>query len=365
LSDTSGINTDALRMQYNLITASARIESNYKPKEGIHHALGFRYNRLENSGASNENNVLADGLVGKNSGRWYMELKGSVNYASTVNLAGRADNSVAQFTPAITYKKDDAYWIKAGTNVAMANASSVRIRIFPHIDASYRITGDHLVAFAGANGGIARNTAVGFVQSNPFIYDSVRYVNTTTRFEAQGGFKGSFGNEWMYLAKVHFRQLSDAPLFVNTADRLQNKFLVVYENMEVIEATIGLGWMIRNKISLDVKGSYFQYGRLENELHPWHLPQFQASGECRWKVTEKWSINSLVAVIGQRFAKAREGEAVKLPVFVDASIGCSWNYSSNLSFFANFNNLTARSYQIWNRFPSQRLNFMGGLAYSF
>ena len=47
----------------------------------------------------------------------------------------------------------------------------------------------------------------------------------------------------------------------------------------------------------------------------------------------------------------------------DISLGVEYRYSKMLSFFANFNNIANMRYYRWEKYPSQRFNFMVGLTF--
>ena len=55
--------------------------------------------------------------------------------------------------------------------------------------------------------------------------------------------------------------------------------------------------------------------------------------------------------------------AVQLKGIADINIGAEYRYTKMLSFFANFNNIGNFSYYRWDKYPTQRFNFMVGLTF--
>jgi outer membrane receptor protein involved in Fe transport len=47
----------------------------------------------------------------------------------------------------------------------------------------------------------------------------------------------------------------------------------------------------------------------------------------------------------------------------DFNLGAEYRYSKMLSFFVNFNNIANMRYYRWEKYPSQRFNFMAGLTF--
>ena len=56
---------------------------------------------------------------------------------------------------------------------------------------------------------------------------------------------------------------------------------------------------------------------------------------------------------------------LKLPACLDMNLGLEYRYNDRISAFINFNNFTASKYQIWNNFPVQSINILGGATFSF
>jgi outer membrane receptor protein involved in Fe transport len=51
--------------------------------------------------------------------------------------------------------------------------------------------------------------------------------------------------------------------------------------------------------------------------------------------------------------------------YVDASLNAEYRYTKKLAAFIRLNNLAAQQYMIWNNYPSQRINGLAGINFSF
>ena len=75
-------------------------------------------------------------------------------------------------------------------------------------------------------------------------------------------------------------------------------------------------------------------------------------------------------MIGDQFGltQVKEGsnyvmKPIHLKSVGDINLGAEYRYSKMLSFFVNFNNIANMRYYRWEKYPSQRFNFMVGLTF--
>jgi outer membrane receptor protein involved in Fe transport len=57
--------------------------------------------------------------------------------------------------------------------------------------------------------------------------------------------------------------------------------------------------------------------------------------------------------------------AVELKGYADINLSLEYRPGKRLSFFLNIQNLASTRYYKWNQYPSQRLNLLGGVTFSF
>jgi hypothetical protein len=51
--------------------------------------------------------------------------------------------------------------------------------------------------------------------------------------------------------------------------------------------------------------------------------------------------------------------------FFDFNLGFEYRYNKSISAFLNFNNIIGQKYQVYNQFPVQGINILGGATLRF
>jgi hypothetical protein len=168
-------------------------------------------------------------------------------------------------------------------------------------------------------------------------------------------------------------------LFVNTPhlfDTLQSAFQVIYDNAKIARFYGELGYSMDNKITVAGWMAFNQY-TMESQIKPWQLPALEAGVKGSYNLGDKIILGLDVFYIGTRYAKVSQFDKLtnegidfniatrKMNGFVDANINVEYIYTKKVSAFIRLNNLAAQQYQIWNNYPSQRINGLLGVNFSF
>jgi outer membrane cobalamin receptor len=116
---------------------------------------------------------------------------------------------------------------------------------------------------------------------------------------------------------------------------------------------------------------------MDKQLKPWQLPALELGVKGTYNLGDKIILGLDVFYVGTRYARVSQfdkfsGTGVdfkiaerKLNGFIDASINAEYRYTKKLAAFIRLNNLAAQQYQIWNNYPSQRINGLLGVNFSF
>jgi hypothetical protein len=104
-----------------------------------------------------------------------------------------------------------------------------------------------------------------------------------------------------------------------------------------------------------------------HEEKPWHLPATTVTLSCNYNLADKIVATAEVFFRGNTFAPDADvpGHIIELDSWVDVNFGAEYRYSKVLSIFVKLNNLGFSRYYIWNNYPTERLNVLGGLTYAF
>ena len=254
----------------------------------------------------------------------------------------------------------------------MSNVGSGKFYVYPQINAQYDVYESIIIPYAGINGGLQKNSLRSLSSENPFIKSTINYRNTNTKFNIFGGLKGNLSSNLGYDVKASYSQIDSMHFFVidyKDVTTLDNKFKVIYDNTSYFNASGQIKYQFKEKIHLLAKGNYNLY-KPQNLTQAYHKPSFDLTFSGIYNLKSKIILKADVYVIGDQFALTqvkKDSVYITEPKLLksvgDISLGVEYRYSKMLSFFANFNNIANMRYYRWEKYPSQRFNFMVGLTF--
>jgi hypothetical protein len=194
-----------------------------------------------------------------------------------------------------------------------------------------------------------------------------------------GGIRGNVNQHLYFNVNGAFKIIDSLVVFVNTPhlfDTLQSAFQVIYDNVKIARFYGELGYVIDNKVSAAAWVAYNKYS-MDKQLRPWQLPAIEGGIKGSYNLSDKIIVGLDIFYVGTRYAKVLQFDKFnntgidfitterKLNGYIDASINAEYRYTKKLAAFIKLNNLAAQQYQIWNNYPSQRLNGLLGVNFSF
>jgi outer membrane receptor protein involved in Fe transport len=111
-------------------------------------------------------------------------------------------------------------------------------------------------------------------------------------------------------------------------------------------------------------GKYYDYKTFE-EAKPWHMPDFKIGLDASYNFGSKFTAGLEFTLTGNRWVRnySLPEDMDKFKPVADINLSLNYHFSKLFTLFADFYNLTGRSYMIWNQYPSQRFNFLFGFSY--
>jgi hypothetical protein len=224
-----------------------------------------------------------------------------------------------------------------------------------------------------------RNSFRSLTATNPFISPAINFRTSTVKLDAVGGVRGNINQHLYFNVNAGYKIIDSLALFVNTPhliDTLQSAFQVIYDNAKVARFYGELGYVMDNKITVAGWLAFNQY-TMERQLKPWQLPALEAGVKGTYNLGDKIILGLDIFYVGTRYAKISQFDKFtttgidfkiterKMNGFVDANINAEYRYTKKLAAFVRLNNLAAQQYQIWNNYPSQRINGLLGINFSF
>jgi hypothetical protein len=288
----------------------------------------------------------------------------SLDYSHLNGSVDSLTNTIFRFNPWISKRSADWKFI-LGFEAAADAADITNFYFYPRVNLDIIIIEDVLVPFFGLSGELQKNNYQETFAENQFITPGLFLKNTSSNLIAYGGLKGSISSIIRFRADVSYTVFKNFHFFVNdTLLPRQDQFTAVYDDINLITYHGQLAVQPTENFEFVIDGKYFDYKTFE-QVKPWHKPDFKIGIDATYKLNSKFDIGAAFTIVGNRWVKNYlhpEGMQKFKPVF-DANLSFNYHYSKVLSVFADFYNLTERSYMIWNQYPSQRFNFLFGFSY--
>lgn len=366
-SDTV-ISKNDIRQHFKYINALFNLSNNTSSsKSHLKHSLNLDYYHFSDLYKTTENSISLKANLSKHIKKEnYLSLNSIINYTGTSDPLYFYDGSIISLTPQIS-GGTSTWSIKAGFNTVLENdGGGSFIHLYPAIDFTYDIVGDFLIAYGTAAGGIKQNTYKDITDINPFLSSNLFLRNTNYKLDLLGGLKGKIVNTISFNSSIQYQEINEESFYLNSPEYPFNKFILIYDNITLISLHGEIAYEKTEDLSFIFEANYYKY-TLTNEVKPWHRPNMKMMGTASYRWRNDFLFRSDIFYTGSQYATVYNfsSTVTKLKGFVDINFSGSYNYSKDLSFFINLNNVGAFRYYQWLQYPSQRFNMLMGLSYSF
>lgn len=262
------------------------------------------------------------------------------------------------------YSKSTEEWkFLVGFNVNY-DGNNQKTNFYPRASFEFNIVPAVLIPYLGVNGYKEINNYGKILFENPFLTPGYKVTNSNHSMIVFAGLKGRYSNKMSFNLKGSFEKIDSLYFFVNdSSEILRNKFITDYDNLSLFSLGGEVSWHQSEKLQFLLKANYYKF-QLDRLQYAWHKPSFEASLSADYNLRDKILIGTDIFYTGKRYAQGIASQVNELNGYLDANLSMEYRYTKTLSFFLRFNNLTATKYQIWNQYPSQRLQFLAGFSYS-
>jgi hypothetical protein len=167
------------------------------------------------------------------------------------------------------------------------------------------------------------------------------------------------------MAQASYSEIDNQYFFINdTINRLANKFLVLYDNVELLKFSAGLDLRPSKHLFVSAKADYSIYS-MTKLAEPWQMPAFESIISAKYSLRDKIILTADLFAMGSRYARdPQTGGSIALNPFADFNLGAEYRYTKILSLFIQFKNITSTKYSYWNQYPLYRFQVMGGFTYA-
>jgi hypothetical protein len=375
------LSDDELKQRFSLFGANLGLESNYKRGKKLNYTGIFDFYYLNDLYETNEMKVTLDLNLNTKNEFFNIVNKQELGVDLELDYYNNQDSLLSQGTTIAKLKPYldldfDYLTLSIGVEGALAADSSSKFYIYPEIKAAYQVIPDYLRFYLSATGGLQRNSFKEVSGINPWVNSIFPLGNTSTKYSIKGGFTGMITRELDYNFNVSYSDIANMLFFVNdfsspynteTSINLGNKFTGVYDDVKITAVNLELGYHQSEKLLISFLADY-RYYKMTNEEKPWHKPAFQASAGAKYRLNQNIALSADFFFDSKIYAQTYENNIPKIVVrdgFFDLNLGGEYKFSDRISVFAQLNNVAAVRYFRWYNYPSQRINIMGGLTFSF
>lgn len=380
------------RQRFNEFTIGSNWRSYYRDSSRVNHKIDFDFYVLDDLYDSQELGFDVDAKLESFRGNQYYTLETGLDFISYNSGELRAfsfmndsaglvldgatnSNAIFKAIPRIllTHKGLRAM---VGIGIYGQFSNQAKFHAFPDIEVSYSLFDDIFIPYAGITGSVQRNSYRSITATNPFVLSNVELINSVEKYRFFAGIRGSISSNLSFNTGFNLSQVDDLPLFVNdTLFSVENRLSIIYDRVNNFELFGQLTYQSKDKWNANLMASFNSYST-KNELEAWHLPSFEIRLNGNYNLFNKFIIGAELAWIGKRNVKSLfpvsgqdaqlEGfTSISLDPYLDLSLKAEYRYTRRLTVFVEGNNLTASKYDIFYRFPSQRVFILGGLKYAF
>lgn len=342
----------------------------------------------------NENQLLSEVVLGYtlNSNNNEQERSPAVHESSVINMKANLDyfhinnvsnnnhsNVIATLTPSFEYK-ENLLKLKAGGSLVwdIQNGQAVSF-IYPDFQGKISIVDELLGITAGVKGGLTRNSLWSVTNTNPFFvpFSATEpfnlWRNTSTTYDVHGGLEGKLSSSLTFRLLLRGSRHRNLPLFVNdySIGVDGTRFIVVFDHVSLLNPHAEASWCLRDKFNLHFTFDYLNYNT-DTETKAWHRPSILSTLSTNYNIASKFILKADIFYIGNQYARVINNvssEAVaavrKLKGITDLNLGLEYRFNKKFGAWLSANNIAGMRYQRWNRYPTQRFNFLVGISADF
>jgi hypothetical protein len=286
--------------------------------------------------------------------------------------------------PSFQITSDD-YFVNLGATIYYSinnEASKSSFYVYPSINGSYKVVGDLMIAYAGAEGNLKQNSYEEFANTNNFVSPTLGIAPTDQKFDIFVGLKGKLSNSIGYNVRGSYLNEGNKALFLNNQYFVNNtnqegyaygnSFDVVYDDIKTISFFGELKADFSKNVSFGVNGTFNSFN-VKNQEEAWNLPTIRIGSSLDANITKKWFAGLNIFYIGERKdqfhitgnAITSLPQTITLDSYFDLNANVGYKHNDRLTFFLKGNNLASQNYQRWLNYPVQGVQILGGASYKF
>lgn len=308
------------------------------------------------------------------------------NYANTNTEPLKYGFTNFGISPTFVMQEDD--WtlnIGAAVFYSLDNENSDnKFLVYPQVNASYKVVGDLMIFYAGAEGNLEQNSYLDFVNENAFLSPTLNIAPTDKQYDVFAGLKGKLANTVSYNIRGSYVNERNKALFksndyknyseneTNENYAFGNSMQVVYDDMRTLSFSGDLKANFSDNVTFGISGTFNSYTN-DFQQEAWNLPEVKFNSNIDFNITPKWFAGAAVFYVGER--KDMQGNTdninvvapgpITLDSYFDVNAHIGYKYNDRLTGFIRANNITNQAYEKWLNYQVQGFQIVVGANYKF
>jgi hypothetical protein len=374
-------NDDALKQTFHLIKLNLGIRSNNKKEEDFEYLVTLNSYHYFDRWKKSETDIelafdLAKPFETNNRDDFQkFGIEGCAEYGINNDSVENTYDLLIEGVPYFKAKYG-IFSFKAGVNFSYLIADSSVFRFYPVVHLAVAAVPEVVTIYAGAGGGMSKNTFLKMTRENPWAISTVPIVWFNEKMRIYAGVRGNIARQLGYNIEISWQSFENMPFFINTNDdqiwpspNPQNKFTIITDDGSVIRFSGELTYTLGNEMKLWLNGEYNSYS-LDLFANPFHKPISVIGLGGAYLVKQKVNVWAEFFAYGKRYAIETglplvSGTEVELSGFFDINLGVDYLVTERLTVFANGTNLLNQNYERFLNYPVQGFQVMAGVAFRF
>ena len=285
-----------------------------------------------------------------------------------------AKELILTFSPSVSRELGGGYLNLGFELKSMDTRDSAEISyaFFPQIHYDYIFSEKNQSAYAGVRGGLDENSYWTLSKKNPFILDALttdggglNLINSQIKYDVYVGMNSYVGANINWSSELSYARVQDMSFFdLDDYSTYQNKFKVVYDDVNHLLWSSELDWGINSNANLNLQLDYHKYD-LDSLQDYAYKPSIVSKLGFSYNIGDKILPQiELVGVFDRSTATDSASTAPLLNDIIDLNFALEYKYNSIFSAYFKARNLIG-GYQIWENYPVLGPQVFFGLSFRF
>lgn len=250
------------------------------------------------------------------------------------------------------------------------DSTDVTISVYPLIKYDYHFSKPYQKAFAGVRGGLQQNNYFTLSKKNPYILNaltndggSLELINSKAIYDVFIGMETILSKDIMWYSELSYSRILDMSFFELDMNSIyQNKFKVVYDDVNHLKYFGKLSWKISQKANADIELEYNKY-ELDSMNSYSYKPSFLSKLKVDYNIGDKIIPElEVFTAFNRSVASGVSSSVVALDDIIDFNVSLEYRYNSIFSAYFKGQNLIG-NYHIWQNYPVLGPQVFFGLSF--